>query len=387
VKLLRTISNRRIVVAVCLVLALAGGAAAIVVAAGGSGPNPPAQQLDTAISQALAAPAPEGITGRVTFTNRLFPSGALFGQAGSALMSGASGRLWLTADGRGRVELQSTAGDVQIVWNSKAVTVYDASSNTVYRADLPVPARTTSASDTPPSLARIDSFLTDLGLHAAISAAQPTNIAGQPAYGVSLSPKHDGGLLASAALAWDATRGIPLRVAIYAQGSSTPVLELRATDISYGAVPAGDFDVAPPADAKVVQLAGRPDNGAGGHDTGAPAVTGLAAVQAAAGFHVAAPDTLVGLPRQQVRLIGGHTALAAYGHGLGGILVIERPADPKNAGGQLDTLPTIALDGLTAHELATQLGTVVEWTSGGVTHILAGSVPPAAAEAAAKALR
>ena len=34
-------------------------------------------------------------------------------------MSGASGRLWLTNDGRGRIELQSDAGDVQIVWNDK----------------------------------------------------------------------------------------------------------------------------------------------------------------------------------------------------------------------------------------------------------------------------
>ena len=32
-------------------------------------------------------------------------------------MSGASGRLWVTNDGRGRLELQSDAGDAQIVWN------------------------------------------------------------------------------------------------------------------------------------------------------------------------------------------------------------------------------------------------------------------------------
>ncbi len=53
-------------------------------------------------------------------------------RSGSALMSGASGRLWVTNDGRGRLELQSDAGDAQIVWNDDEVTVYDASSNTVY---------------------------------------------------------------------------------------------------------------------------------------------------------------------------------------------------------------------------------------------------------------
>jgi outer membrane lipoprotein-sorting protein len=386
VKFLRTTSNRRLLAALCLVLVLAGGTAAIVVAAGGSGTPPPPQPLDQALRQALAAPPPEGITGRVTFTNRLFPSGALLGQGGSALMSGASGRLWLTGDGRGRVELQSSAGDTQIVWNPSEVTVYDASSNTVYRADLPARTRQGSAPDAVPSLPRIDSFLAALSLHAEISPAQPTNIAGQPAYEVSLSPKHDGGLLASAALAWDAARGVPLRVAIFAQGSAAPVLELRATDIAYGPVSSSDVEVAPPAGAKVVQLTGPADHGGGGGTT-EPAVTGLAAVMTGADFPVAAPDSLVGLPRQQVRLVSGNTALVAYGHGLGGIVVIERRADAQQSSSQLDSLPTIALDGLTAHELATQLGTVVEWTSGGVAHILAGSIPPAAAEAAAKALR
>ena len=83
-----------------------------------------------------------------------------------------------------------------------------------------------------------------------------------------------------------AENGVPLRAAVYAQGASSPVLEIAVTDVSYGAVSAGDVEVAPPAGAKVVQLdsAGHASNPAG--DNGAP-VTGLAAVQAAAGFPVA----------------------------------------------------------------------------------------------------
>ena len=44
------------------------------------------------------------------------------------------------------------------------------------------------------------------------------------------------------------------------------------------------------------------------------------------------------------------------------------------------------VDGVTAPELATQLGTVLTWRRNGVSFVLAGSVPPAAAEAAARAL-
>src|SRR5712691_9366793 len=143
---LRTLSTRSLIAVVVAVLALVAGGTAIAVAAGGGGPTPPPKPLDQAIQDALSAKPADGVAARITFTNNLFPSGALSGQAGSALMSGASGRLWLTNDGRGRLELQSSAGDAQIVWNADRVTIYDASSNTVYRATLPAKAGDTSQS-------------------------------------------------------------------------------------------------------------------------------------------------------------------------------------------------------------------------------------------------
>jgi hypothetical protein len=126
-------------------------------------------------------------------------------------------------------------------------------------------------------------------------------------------------------------------------------------------------------------------------DGGAP-VSGLAAVRAAAPFAVVAPDTLVGLPRRDVRLVGpadGRSVLAVYGQGLGAVVVVERKHDAGTSpgGGTLDMLPSVSLDGVTAHELSTQLGTVLTWDRAGVSYILAGSVPPAAAESAARSLR
>jgi outer membrane lipoprotein-sorting protein len=387
----RTLPTRRLALLVAAVLVLGAGGAAIAVAARGGGPVPKPKPLGQAIHDALAAPEPAGITARVKFTNKLFPSGALLGGAGSALMSGASGRLWATSDGRGRIELQSDAGDAQIVWNQSTISVYDASANTVYRVTLPAKQAGSSSSNengASPPLSEIDTLLQNLGAHATISAAQPTDIAGRPAYTASLSPKHDGGLLASAKLAWDAERGVPLRIAIFAQGTNSPVLELTVTQISYGSVPASDVEVQPPAGTKVVDL-GSPSQESSGAKT-AP-VTGVAAVQAAAGFPVTAPDALVGLPRQDVRLVGpadSKAALVLYGHGLGGLVVIERKADSTQSnGGMASSLPSVSLDGVTAHELATQLGTVLEWQRGGTAYVLAGSLPPAAAEAAARALK
>jgi outer membrane lipoprotein-sorting protein len=386
VSYLRRASTKSLIIVIVAICALAVGGAAIAMAAAGGGPTPPPKPLDQAINDALSANPPAGVTADVQFTNNLFPSGALLGQAGSALMTGAAGRLWLTNDGHGRIELQSDAGDVQIVWDPETISVYDASSNIVYRANLPQQTSSSGTdTNTPPTLAEIDSFLTNLGVDWALSDAQPTNVGGQPAYNVSISPKHDGGLLGSLQLAWDASQGTPLQVGVYAQGDNSPVLQLALSNVNYGAVPSGDVNVAPPADTKVVDLGG------GTTDTGSstPAVTGLAAVQAAAPFTVVAPDTLVGLPQKDVRLVGGDTMIALYGQGLGGIALVERKVDSSTTGssGVLSNLPTVSLDGITAHELSTQLGTVLEWESGGVRYVLAGSLPAAAAEAAARGVK
>ena len=388
-KFFRTLSTPRLVALVVAAAAIAAGSSALAVAAsGGGGPTPPAKPLANAIHDALAGTAPDGITADITFTNKLFPSGALTGAAGSALLSGATGRLWATNDGRGRLELQSGAGDAQIVWNADKVTAYDASSNTVYSFTLPQHSSSaTPDTGTPPALSEITSFLSELSKQATVSDAQPDNVGDQPAYTVTVSPKHDGGLLGSAELAFDAARGIPLRVAIYAQGSSSPALALEATNVTYGAVASSAVDVTPPAGAKVVDLS----SAASGTDQGgadpSTHVTGLDAVQAAVDFPLAAPDTLVGLPRQHVGLAGKGAAVVVYGQGLGAIVVVEHKADTAKAGGMIAGLPTVSLNGITAHELATQLGTVLEWQEGGRAFVLAGSLPPAAAESAARELK
>jgi hypothetical protein len=387
-KFIRTLSTTRLIVLIAVATAVAAGSAALAVAAsGGGGPTPPPKPLANAIHDALAGTAPDGITADITFTNKLFPSGALTGAAGSALLSGATGRLWATNDGRGRLELQSNAGDAQIVWNADKATAYDAASNTVYSFTLPAHAASSPDAGTPPALSQITTFLTELSKQATVSDAQPDNVGDQPAYTVTVSPKHDGGLLGSAELAFDAARGIPLRIAIYAQGSSSPALALEATHVAYGTVPSSAVDVKPPAGAKVVDLSSAASSVDQNGGAGQSKVTGLAAVQAAVDFPIAAPDTLVGLPRKHVGLAGKNAALVVYGQGIGAIVVVEHKNDAAKASGMLAGLPTVSLNGVTAHELATQLGTVLEWQAGGRSFVLAGSLPPAAAESAARELK
>ena len=121
---------------------------------------------------------------------------------------------------------------------------------------------------------------------------------------------------------------------------------------------------------------------------------GVDAVQKNLDFPLTAPATLAGLPRNEVRSIevdGRTAALATYGKGLGGIAVIESASEPgEEPVGSGDegglSLPKVSINGSQGEELDTALGTVLRFSRGGVDYIVAGSVPPAAAEAAARAL-
>jgi hypothetical protein len=383
VSILRCLSTRRLLALLAVVAAAGAGVGVIAVTAlGGGGETPPAESLSQAIHDAAAAPAPEGITARVVFTNNLFPSGSLLGNVTSALISGAHGRLWATNDGHGRIELQSDAGDTQLVWSPSLVSVYDASSDTVYRFTRPAAAVAPQDKGAIPTVAEITSVLEKLSDRASFSAALPDNVAGRPAYSVTVSPKQNGGLVGGTELAWDATQGVPLSIGITAKGSAQPVLELRVSDISFGQVSSGAVDLSPPASAKVVDLSPPARAGAGGHEE---PVSGAAAVRAAVPFSLVAPEAVGGRALTSARLVG-EGALLVYGSGLDALVVHERAAKGGSAGAlPLGPLPTVSVGRVRATELSTPLGTVLTFEDRGVSFVVAGSVAAPEAEAAAGA--
>jgi hypothetical protein len=305
------------------------------------------------------------------------------------------------------------------------VTVYDASTNTAYKATLPAgptDAQIAKAkadhpeSTTPPSVAKISDVIGKLEKAADITRPEGTNVAGRPAYSVKLAPHH-GGLVGAAEVAWDAATGTALRAGIYATGATKPVLELAATDISYGAVDSSAFDISVPPGAKVetVDLTGgdtanRGDDHLGSLGRGDKAehpkpIEGLGAVKAKATFDVSAPAALAGQDRTSVRLVGRSAGkqgvLVTYGTGLGGIAVLEAPVDPNkpaattpapapkrhHGDGQVALgAPTVDVNGTKASEIATALGTVIRFERAGVAYTVIGSVSAADAVAAARAL-
>ena len=206
-----------------------------------------------------------------------------------------------------------------------------------------------------PSLAKIEEAISHLKEHANVSTAIPTDVGGQPAYTVRVSPKEAGGLYAGTELSWDADNGVPLRAAIYSSASSSPVIELAASDVSFAAVPDSVFELTPRSGAKIEELQTPQTEGSGKpHATGAHEGT-----------------------------------LTVHGHGPGAIAVLQRSEQSGKANGAeraLEGLPKVSIDGTQASELRTELGTVLSFERAGVRYLLAGSVTPATIEALARGL-
>jgi outer membrane lipoprotein-sorting protein len=361
---------------VCGLVVVLGVSATALAFALGTGPKPLPESLPDAVHGALAAPPVEGVSARIQLTNHLLEGANLAtdhpgsaGSGGSAgqlssnpLLTGASGRLWIARDGRARLELQSEKGDTQVYYDGHTVSLYDASSNTLYRYTVPAHAGSSSdgssGADSPtapheaPSVARIEEAISHLR-YVNVSGATPTDIAGQAAYTVRITPREGDSLIAGAELSWDAVHGVPLRAAIYSTTSAAPAIELAATEVSYGPVDGSVFDFKPPANAKIEE--------------------------------VVAPEEGTAKPSSS----GEHPRVTTQGHGIASVAVIEGKTK-AGAGGSPSPLPEglqkVKIGGVEAAELPTELGTLLSFERAGVRYMLVGAVSPAAVEAVAKGL-
>jgi outer membrane lipoprotein-sorting protein len=348
----------------------------------GSGPTPRSKPLAVAVHDALSAPSVQGFSANVKLTNHLLEgvnlaSGSSSGAGqltSSPLLSGASGRLWIAKDGRVRLELQAEKGDTQLYYDGHTVSLYDAASNTVYRYTVPaeggwtsyapLPKKSNGAPDAsapdhhePPSVAKIEEGLAKLKQHANVSGATPSDVAGQPTYTVRVSPNEGGSLIGGAELSWDATNGTPLRAAIYSSTSSSPVIELAATDeVSYGPIADSVFEFKPPAGAKVQD--------------------------------VKLPEKGASTTTKHTTDSAGHPTVTQHGKGIAGVVVAEgkAPSGQKSSSTLPEGLPQVSINGVKATELPTALGTILSFERSGVRYVLGGFVPPSTVEAVARGL-
>jgi outer membrane lipoprotein-sorting protein len=357
------------------------------------------------LSKAAKAPerAPD-FSATLTVEQSVIPAQLLeaAGQDGGFAASGPkTARVWYGGPDKVRAELQGENGDRIFVSDGERAWAYNGVTNTLKTGKRPAEPRTLEQPDAedPPSPAEVDRMLAELAPTSKLTQGTPIRFAGREAYVLTLSPKDKSSTLVERGRAIiDSETFLPLQLSLYAQGQPDPVFSWSVSDLDVGPVPAERFAFQVPPGAEVVPF--DMDKGER-HDlemrAGAEPVKVKTAAEAQklVDFEIGElSNPPGGRELTDVYLKGADGAVLTYGSGWGTVVLAQGPQKdgasaphPRAAGGDL-SLPTVDLGGgVKATELSTPIGTGLRWNADGISYVLAGSVPAADLEQAARELK
>ena len=373
-------------------------------------------------SVARAADAPPEFGATVTVEQDLIPIQLLNSMAGGAESGPAlasapqTAHVWYGGENRVRAELLGENGDKVFVKNGEKASFYDGATNTLRAGTVAGESRPVETVEAV-SPAKVDKMLARLGETSDLDQAEPTTFEGRGAHVLTLTPKQPGSTQVARAQALvDSETYLPLRFLLFADGTEEPVLSYEVSGLDVGPVPAERFELQTPPGAEVLPL--KPDQGGPesltpnekreGGPTGAPAgeareVAGVAEARESVDFGVRQLGEVPGdRALEGAYLTPGGGVVLAYGSGWGTIVLSQEPGEgaatlpaipgatmPEGGGtGEAPQLPAVDLgDGVEAREFSTPVGTALVWSDNGVSYALAGSVPGAELERAARGLR
>jgi outer membrane lipoprotein-sorting protein len=183
--------------------------------------------------------------------------------------------LQVAADGPDmqRIALLDTMSEYDFVRNGTNLWLYDSQHNSVTHITAPADAKGGGTAarhgEAPAGKAGTVPLTPQAATQQILAAIAPTtniavdgtqSVAGRAAYTLIVTPKQSGSLIGKVEIAVDAQNGSPLRVALYAVGSTSPAFALGFSSVSFSTPSASQFDFTPPKGATVQQESG--DQGA-----------------------------------------------------------------------------------------------------------------------------
>ena len=219
----------------------------------------PAQLLASVAGRTAPLPA---LTGTVVETASLgIPQlpGTSNPNSITALMAGSHTiKVWYGDPQHIRLAVPAQLSETDLIRNGNQAWVWQSSSNTVTRIQLPAKAgqgathAATMPSQVPLTPQQAASqALKAVGPSTLVRVDRNVTVAGQPAYQLVVSPKSSGSLIGRISIAIDATRNVPLRVQVFARGAASPAFQVGYTSISFVKPAAANFSFSTPPGAKV----------------------------------------------------------------------------------------------------------------------------------------
>jgi outer membrane lipoprotein-sorting protein len=210
-----------------------------------------------------------------------------------------------------RLSIPSAAAETDIIRNGSTLWLWDSAKDSVTEYKLPAPtAKHAEAKvpDTPvltPQQAA-NEVLKAVGKTTVVSLQSNVMIAGQASYQLVLAPKDHRSLIGAVTIAIDAQYGVPLRVQVFAKGSTSPAFQVGYTNLQFVTPAAANFDFTPPPGAtlKVENLTGAKQSASAGGSGSQSGLTGF-------GTYGTSWLTVVEVPSSD--LLGGLTSGAFTG--------------------------------------------------------------------------
>jgi outer membrane lipoprotein-sorting protein len=272
--------------------AVIGGAVAVPMTASAGTPSLDSTTPEALLAAVRTADVPR-LSGQVAETARLgLPEIAGQGDDASlswqTLVTGTNtARIAVDGPERQRLALLGTLAESDVVHNGSDVWTYASTTreatHVVLPADLADRAGATASADPadPMNMTPLGAAQYVLGAitpTTGVSLAENTQVAGQDAYTLVLTPEQAGSTISRVVIAVDAIRYVPLRVQVFGTGGTATdaVFETGFTSISYDRPSAATFDFAVPAGATVTTHQVGEDAAGGTYPTGpaAPQVLG-----------------------------------------------------------------------------------------------------------------
>src|ERR1017187_2527261 len=178
--------------------------------------------------------------------------------------------VWYAGPEHYRLALLASLSETDVVRSGSKAWLWQSTTNSV--TEISVPAAKSKPEPMPaPALTpqqAASQVLAAVGPTTAVNVASNVVVAGQAAYELVLAPKDSRSLVGQVRIAVDGHNGVPLRVQVFARGSSNPAISVGFSSITFATPAPADTSFTPPAGAKITKETPGREANPGGKPTG-----------------------------------------------------------------------------------------------------------------------
>ena len=193
----------------------------------------------------------------------------------SSLLTGSHTiRVWYASPGHFRLAVPQSLSESDVIRDGRTAWLWQSTLNKVTKFTLPAHAPAAGSVPRQPLTPQqaAQQVLAAVGPTTTVRVDSNVTVAGQAAYALVLAPKDARSLVGQVQIDVDGHNGVPLRLQVFARGSSSPAFQVGYTDIHFVKPAAADLSFTPPPGATVTQV-NLSDHHGGATDHHTPDVT------------------------------------------------------------------------------------------------------------------